>query len=150
MKQCPQCSAKFDDSMELCPDCGCSLEYVAESNENAPVGNGAYVPNPAQQVKYCQNCGNQCDPLAVVCPKCGVPFQNANIPAADDHPSTILKIVCFFFPIVGLILYLVNKDNKPVSAKAYGKMAIIGVIVEIAFSLVSNILSAILAAATIY
>lgn len=142
MKQCPQCAAKFDDSMEFCPDCGRPLEFVAENNVNAPSNNGAYTPNfnTAPQSKYCQNCGNQCDPLAVVCPKCGVPFQNANVPAADDQPSTLLKIVCFFIPLVGLILYIVNKDKKPVSAKAYGKMAIIGVAVGIALNIVSGIL----------
>lgn len=41
-------------------------------------------------------------------------------------------MLCFFFPVVGLILWLVWKDNLPLRAKSCGKGAIIGVIVEVA------------------
>lgn len=132
MKQCPQCSAKFDDSMVFCPDCGCKLEDTAESN--TPVQNNGYQYNTssAPKFKYCPHCGNKCDPLAVICVKCGLPFQNINmnkVPAYNDVPSTLLKAACFFVPILGLILYLIEKDKHPVSAKAYGKMSLIGLIV---------------------
>lgn len=105
-----------------------------------PVQNDGYNPYGAPQVKYCPRCGNQCDPKAVICVKCGMAFENFN-PVVDDNPSTGLKVLCFFFPIVGLILYLVNKDKKPLSAKEYGKWGIIGFAVNIGFSLISSILS---------
>ena len=145
MKKCPQCLSTFGDTMEFCPDCGRPLEYVAENNANDNYGNGAYTPNPAPQVKYCQNCGKPCDPMAVICTQCGAQFQNVNAyPAVDDDPKTILKVVCFFIPLVGLILYIVNKDKKPVSAKAYGKAAIIGFIVGIVLNVISGIFEAFL------
>ena len=51
-------------------------------------------------------------------------------------------MLAFFFPIVGLILYLVWKDQKPRCAHAIGKWALIGfiantilIIIGIVFSL---------------
>ena len=52
-----------------------------------------------------------------------------------DNPSTGLKVLSFLIPLVGLILFLTKKDSEPVSAKAYGKMALIGFIVGIALSI---------------
>lgn len=47
----------------------------------------------------------------------------------NDIPSALIKVLSFFFPLVGLILFLVWRDQKPLSAKAAGKWAIIGVVV---------------------
>ncbi|MCH5191005.1 MAG: hypothetical protein J1F23_02440 [Oscillospiraceae bacterium] len=151
MKKCPQCYSVFGDTMENCPDCGCKLEYTAESNApapGAPIQNNGYAYNPyaAPQFKYCQRCGNKCDPMAVVCVKCGSPFQSVNmntVPAQDDVPSTWLKVACFLVPILGLILYLIDRDKRPISAKAYGKMALIGLIVSIVLSILISIASSI-------
>ena len=137
MKKCPQCLSTFGDTMENCPNCGCALEYAADNNapaNGAPVQNNGYAYNPytAPQFKYCPRCGNKCDPMAVVCVKCGSPFQNANMMSAqDDTPSLWIKIACFFVPILGLILYLTERDKRPICAKAYGKMSLIGLIIRI-------------------
>lgn len=42
--------------------------------------------------------------------------------------STILKVVSFCVPLVGLILWITKKDNEPIAAKSAGKFAIFGVI----------------------
>lgn len=50
--------------------------------------------------------------------------------AADaDTGSAGWAVLGFFFPLVGLILYLVWKDRKPLLAKMAGKGALISVIV---------------------
>lgn len=85
---------------------------------------------------YCKNCGQLIDDKAVVCVHCGVSVQNT----AADNPSIGLKVLSFFIPIVGLILYLVKKDQTPVSAKEYGKWALIGFIVGIVFSIIYNVI----------
>lgn len=152
MKKCPQCLSTFGDTMGICPDCGCELEYTAENNapeNSAPVQNNGYVYNQyaAPQFKYCPRCGNKCDPMAVVCVKCGSPFQSVNmntVPAQDDVPSTWLKIACFFVPILGLILYLVDRDKHPISAKAYGKMSLIGFIVSIVVGILISVIMTVL------
>ena len=45
-----------------------------------------------------------------------------------DIPSAGMTVLGFFFPLVGLILYLVFKDEMPLKAKSAGKGALIGVI----------------------
>ncbi len=154
MRKCPACEAVYNDNtVSFCAKCGAELvddvvaEPVAEPITE-PVAEPAPQPVPpvapqynynynnqynAPPCKYCSNCGNPCDPRAAICVKCGAPFgkTNSNFPREDDKPSGGLKFVCFLIPIVGLILYLVNMNDKPVSAKAYGKSALIGFIVGI-------------------
>lgn len=103
-----------------------------------------YNPYGAPQGKYCPRCGNLCDPNAVICVKCGMSFGPMPQQNVDDTPSTLLKVVCFFVPIVALVLYLVEKDKKPISAKEYGKWGIIGIAVNVGFSLLSSIFTTIL------
>ena len=76
---------------------------------------------------YCQNCGQMIDDKAVICVHCGVAVPSK----ISDSPSTGLKVLCFFFPIIGLILYLV---------KAYGKWALIGFLTGIVCTFVYNVL----------
>jgi len=49
----------------------------------------------------------------------------------NDTPDIWIPILAFFIPVVGLILYLVWKDDKPQSSSAAGKFALIGFIVEV-------------------
>ena len=51
-----------------------------------------------------------------------------------------IKWLCFFIPLVGLILYLMWKDEKPVAAKECGKFALIGFGAGIAFAIIFNVI----------
>jgi len=51
--------------------------------------------------------------------------------AAADAPSGGFATLGFFFPLIGLILFLVWKDQTPLKARSAGKGALIGVIVEV-------------------
>ena len=51
-----------------------------------------------------------------------------------------IKWLCFFIPLVGLILYLMWKDEKPVAAKECGKFALIGVVIGIVIAIIGNII----------
>lgn len=105
----------------------------------------SYNPYGAPQGKYCPRCGNLCDPNAVICVKCGMSFGQMPQQNFDDNPSTLLKIACFFVPIVALVLFLVEKDKKPVSAKEYGKWGIIGfVVLNVGLPLIFTIFTTIL------
>lgn len=92
-----------------------------------------------------QKCGAQIDDNAVVCPNCGTATDNyapQNRPAAtQDGKSAGFAVLCFFFPVVGLILYLVWKDSLPLRAKSCGKGAIIGVIVYVVFVIIYAIIA---------
>ncbi len=87
---------------------------------------------------YCKNCGQELDDKAIVCTSCGVPtdnyFMDQNPIAADDAPSTGFAVLSFFFPLLGLILYLVFRFTHPMHpllAKSCGKGALAGVITEV-------------------
>ena len=51
-----------------------------------------------------------------------------------------MKWLCFFIPLVGLILYLMWKDEKPVAASECGKFALYGVAFGVVFAIVANII----------
>ena len=79
-------------------------------------------------MKYCSNCGKDLMDKAVICPHCGCAVQSIT---EDDVPSTVLNLLGFFIPIVGLILFLVYHDKAPKKAKAIGKWALGGAILNL-------------------
>ncbi len=98
-------------------------------------------------MKFCSHCGQQVDDNAVVCVKCGCAIGGSNIQtknyASDDAPDTGFAVLGFFFPIVGLILYLVKKDTYPQKAKSAGKGALAGFITGIVLSIIYAIVMAV-------
>ena len=84
---------------------------------------------------FCKNCGQEIDDNAVVCVHCGVAQQAAK-PEVVDNGGFGWGLLGCCIPIVGLILFLVWKDNKPKSAKAAG----IGALVSVGISVVWYIL----------
>lgn len=92
---------------------------------------------------FCKNCGEQIDDRAAICPKCGVPVNN-NAFSQNDAPSVGFGILGFFFPLIGLILYLVWKNQTPLKAKSAGQGALIGFIIGIVIVVFYSILSAVL------
>jgi len=59
---------------------------------------------------------------------------------STDQKSTGLNIVSFLFPLIGLIIYLTQKDSSPIKATSAGKAALWGVGVGIAFYVISMVL----------
>lgn len=95
---------------------------------------------------YCKNCGSEIDDKAVVCPKCGVSVSGKPGAAADDAPSAGFAVLGFFFPLIGLILYIIWHTDYPKKARSCGKGALIGVIVSAAVGILSVILVSCVAA----
>lgn len=85
-------------------------------------------------MKYCKNCGKELDDRSVVCPHCGV--QQEALTASGDSGSFGWGLLGFCIPIVGLILFLVWKGDKPKTAKMAGMGALISVIVMALFYVV--------------
>lgn len=83
-------------------------------------------------MKYCQNCGSKLEENQNICPNCG--FQQSNIQRNQpqnysnqvDNGGFGWGFLGFCIPMVGLILYLVWKTEKPITAKAAGIGALIG------------------------
>ncbi len=108
---------------------------------------------------FCRNCGKEIEDGATFCPECGAsqqqpqsappqqPVQQPYAPQTTDASSFGFAFLCFLFPIVGLILYLVWKDTLPLRAKSCGKGAIVGVIVGVVFSIIYSVMIALAAGA---
>ncbi|MGL4623921.1 MAG: zinc-ribbon domain-containing protein [Culicoidibacterales bacterium] len=75
---------------------------------------------------YCKNCGKEIDDNAVVCVNCGVATGNGTV-AEKDNGGFGWGLLGCCIPIVGLVLFLVWKDNKPKTAKAAGIGAVVSV-----------------------
>ena len=66
------------------------------------------------------------------CPNCGNTLINGKCPACNyqDKNNIGFNILSFFFPLIGLVLYIIWKDEHPVKAKGCGKAALASVIVN--------------------
>lgn len=82
-------------------------------------------------MKYCSYCGKGLRDEAVICPYCGCKAPALGTDDEEDEPSTGLNVLGFFFPLVGLILFLVFRDKTPNKANKIGKWALIGFLVGI-------------------
>lgn len=105
-------------------------------------------------MKFCSKCGHELVDEAVVCVNCGCSVADPATPAAPavaDAPNMGLAVLGFFIPLVGLILYLINKDTAPKKAKSAGKGALIGFIVSTVLGIVYGaILGSLLGSAMMY
>ncbi len=97
---------------------------------------------------YCSYCGKQLVENASFCSECGAPVLGhaaASAPNSGAAPFTPTPPVerdsksigwwflGFFLPLVGLILFLVWKDDTPIRAKRCGWGALFSVIAVVAF-----------------
>lgn len=145
---CPYCNNAIQNPNALfCDTCGARVK--AENNVQEPTCNTSINPQPQQPAyhqpafqqpnynigKYCQKCRYLCDPNASICVNCGMSFKEEK--SANDNPETLMKVISFLVPIIGLILYITKSSDEPVSAKAYGKWALIGFIINSAIVFVS-------------
>lgn len=88
-------------------------------------------------MKYCSKCGSELVDDAVICTSCGCSQENKSVKVQEtDGKSIGWGILGFFFPMVGLILYLVWRDNTPLKAKSAGMGALISVIAELLLAVV--------------
>ena len=101
---------------------------------------------------FCKHCGAEIADEAVICVKCGKPVAEmpGTVSAENDKPSTGLNILSFFIPLVGLILYLTQKNQYPVKAKAVGKWALIGWITGIVLTIVYTVFISTMFASLMY
>jgi RsiW-degrading membrane proteinase PrsW (M82 family) len=57
----------------------------------------------------------------------------------SDSLNVGFKILCFLIPIVGLILYIVEKEKNPSKANSAGKCALWGFVISLLIALLSMI-----------
>ena len=98
---------------------------------------------------FCRNCGQKIEDDAKFCPICGAKQEEEGFSAPDrkescrsvyDSSSDGYAFLCFLFPIIGLLLFLVWKDMYPLRARSCGKGAIAGVITAIVVSILWSLI----------
>ena len=128
---------------------------VRSTGKNQKVQYGQAPAVYSEQKVFCPGCGQELSPEENFCSVCGkqrtTPAQGAQpvfqqqvypqMGYVQDAPSGGMTALSFFFPIVGLILYLGWKDQTPLKAHSAGKGALIGVIVWTALSVILAILA---------
>lgn len=133
MPFCGNCGTELKNNEAFCPNCGAPTG-------NAPKTNAGTNPPDFDEIK-----GKVGDVIVKIDDKFDSAtdkvenFVNTQIvsppnvtPDADDAESIWMNILSFFFPIVGIIIWFINRGNKPVLAKGVLKWALIGMV----FSLV--------------
>jgi len=97
---------------------------------------------------FCPNCGTHFPAEKRFCDQCGTELKEAhstrtfNTAEASslDAPSGGFAVLGFFFPVVGLILYLVWHDTLPLRAKSAGKGALIGAIIAVVVPILLSVI----------
>ena len=87
---------------------------------------------------YCSNCGNKINDNERYCPYCGVEQNStSNVSTSNDDTGSIgWGVLGFFIPLVGIILYCVWRNEKPLNAKVSLKGAIISIIAYVVLIIV--------------
>lgn len=80
-------------------------------------------------MKYCPKCGRQLVDEAVICVSCGCAQTGSGSKFKNDSAGFGWGVLGFFFPLVGLILYLLWKGDVPKRAKSAGIGALVGAII---------------------
>lgn len=147
---CVKCGSKLEEGNRFCPHCGTPAaaekdEFFAERQEGAPAGDdlfssgGPGADSGERRDYYSEEWrARECRPRPA--PPRGNPV---------DTGSFGWGVLGFFFPIVGLILYLVWKYERPMDARIAGKGALISVIVNAVIVIFSIILVSCIAAAAV-
>ena len=133
---CPKCGAEVTSDDRFCRNCGAPIaQDAAESAPAEPFAQtDAQGDQPQAQQPGAQP-GATPDPFGSGC-NAGSPQgfnydQYKQDHGENEQVSKGWGVLGFFFPVVGLILYLAWYDNHRKRAKVAGKGALIGVIAAV-------------------
>ena len=119
---CKQCGKEIEDGSSFCPFCGASQADDAQAqqqaqNQQAQQQAQSQQPQQPYQAPYNNNPYNQ----------------TYSAPPTPQESGAGWGVLGFFFPVVGLILFLVWKDDHPARSKGAGIGALVSVILYVVF-----------------
>lgn len=112
-KYCPNCGKEIEINSTICYSCGVN-------------------PKKVKNKKYCPFCGKSVNEEQVLCLNCRKNIKNTVI----DNASGAMRLLCFLFPIIGLVIYLANINTRKQFAKDCGNSSLCGFIVGIVLTLI--------------
>lgn len=128
--RCNNCGAILPEEAQFCSNCGNKI--LNPNIQPQPVVND-YSSNPYQSM---QERNNQVVQETQEIP----PYKDGNAPLigteGNDEKSIGLNVLSWFVPLVGIILYFVNKDEKPIQSKSVLHCAIASIIVNVILVLI--------------
>ena len=130
---CYKCGKQVDDDARFCIYCGCELNPADNADPAAGAQYGqvnnqyGYQYQPNDPYAQNQNGSQQ-----------WTPPQAQTDPTDKNSPG--FSVLCFFFPIVGLILWLIWREKSPLKARSCAKGAVIGVVISIILSIVMRVI----------
>lgn len=124
---CPRCRNVIQNNNGVCGVCGYRI-------------NVAPPPYGAPQQPYVQP--NYVSPQQPLYGQGYNPYNQQPI-YSDDKPDTGMNVLSFFIPLIGIIMYFVEKNTKPNRAKSMLKWSLIGWGVSAAISIIISIIMAV-------
>lgn len=123
--RCNNCGAILPEEAQFCSNCG---NKILNPNIQSQSVVNDYSSNPYQSM---QERNNQAVQETQEIP----PYKDGNTPLigteGNDEKSIGLNVLSWFVPLVGIILYFVNKDEKPIQSKSVLHCAIASIIVNV-------------------
>ncbi len=84
-------------------------------------------------MKFCSHCGKELMDAAVVCPHCGCSVSEQK----KDRVNGLLVFFSFIIPLLGIILFIVQREETPRAAKIYLASALYSILIPVGIFLIS-------------
>ena len=134
MRKCSYCGSDVDDSTLFCPNCGSAMSQTTNNNGfNSGFGNAGGAFNAGFGAN--NGAGNN-----------GFnPYTTPPQETRGHRRNAGFAVISFLFPIVGIILYFVWRNEDPKSARRMLSWGIAGFVLGLVLNLFSTVILAWLA-----
>lgn len=98
--KCSECGKEISDKSTSCIHCG----------------------NPIERKIICKECGKEISINNKICTNCGYKFNNTKknkSKGQKDNNYMVNIIICLLIPIIGIIMFCINRNEKPKEALHY-------------------------------
>jgi len=86
---------------------------------------------------FCQKCGAHIPDDSAMCSSCGSPAQTSSITVKkNDEQSILLNVISLLCPLVGWVVYFIQRGEKPNKAQACCRWAWIGFAINIIVTII--------------
>ena len=126
---CKNCGQQLAEGAAFCPNCGAAVTQpdATPTTSEQPAAEQA-TAQPQQPFTPPQQPYGQ--------------YPGYGTPQVSQEPASGgLRFLCWLIPLVGIILYFVKKDEKPVYAKQCGVAALVSIIMCVVFYFLSFLMT---------
>lgn len=123
---CRECGKKIEDGTKYCTYCGTKILPIGELSKINLEKEDKEVKEEFKEVENKEEVKNKEEKDTVIT-TCKVNVK--------DKPNFFLNVASFFAPVIGIIVYLKDKEKTPKKAKSSLTTAFVGAIVSLLFKL---------------